>query len=75
MQEKQIIAQELTNRAAELKEGLDNAVKEYKTNILSQSEQDIAKRLLQWQADYQKNNPKASLRNVKRAAKKHFKIK
>lgn len=38
-------------------------------------EQEQADKLLKWQADYQKKNPKASLRNVKRAAAKHFGIK
>lgn len=48
---------------------------EPKIKVMTIEDQDIAKKLLQWQAQYQKDNPKASLRNVKRAAKKHFKIK
>lgn len=48
---------------------------EPKVKVMTTEDQDIAKKLLQWQAQYQKDNPKASLRNVKRAAKKHFKIK
>lgn len=43
--------------------------------VLSEQEQLQADKLLKWQADYQKKNPKASLRNVKRAAAKHFGIK
>lgn len=62
-----------------IEETVDNIVDSInevrKIKIISKPDQNIAKKLLQWQAQYQKDNPKASLRNVKRAAKKHFKIK
>lgn len=45
------------------------------TQQLKEQEQQKADNLLKWQADYQKKNPKASLRNVKRSAAKHFGIK
>lgn len=67
-----------SNRLVELTKELkehNTMPPEPKVKVMTIEEQDIAKKLLQWQAQYQKDNPKASLRNVKRAAKNHFKIK